>query len=207
MIEQTGDGGVVEMPKGVAAPEPKLTRKNVFGRILSAIVAKKPGDLHQAKIERDIQQMQFNLRVMSYYVVTKLGGTYKAKQTLGPLTDDEIAQRSDASVTLMSTLMFTIQAAEEIIVRNGLLGEYQSQCQRLQARLQGGYPSPSEDELRKMRSMLESMMIKGAGNGKGLADAEDGGLGGVQLSDAGAEGEHPVDQEGVRGDKPGTALG
>jgi hypothetical protein len=161
----------------------------LLGRLAREIGAKAPGQIDAAKVQQELNGIRFGLRCM----MGNREAGYRARKNI-PIPDSEIDPRADSTLTLIMNVFQFVRAAEDVIVRHGLDGEYKAQVAHLQAAVAAGLPQPTTVELEALQKMLGRM-------GKGADDGE----GGVQLSDAGGEGERAVGAEGVPDHRGETA--
>ena len=180
VVVNSGDGGVVGPQALPTVPQvPRLG--SVVARLGRELRAKAPGPIDASKVGLELQDIRFGLRCM----MGNREAGYRARKNI-PLADSAIDPKADATLTLIMNVFMYVRAAEDVIVRHGLKDEYVAQTAHLQNAIAAGVPQPTQVELEALQEMLGKM-------GKG---ADDGG--GVQLSDAGGEGDGPVGPEGLR---------
>lgn len=160
--------------------------KNVgfFHRLLTEARLPKPQFVDARKANSVIVGVRFGLRCL----MTQ--GGYKVRKGITDLTDEQIVKRADATVSMITSVMLSIQAAETVILRHGLKDEYDELVLKLQEDLGNMMPQPTEEELEKLKALLTT---GGDGDGIKLSDATEGSDGTVdtkglqdhQLSDAG----------------------
>jgi len=148
----------------------------------------RPKDIDADKVDMELSGVRFGLRCLM------VQGGFKVRKGIKDLDNEQILARADATVTLIMNVFMFVRAAEDVIVRHGLVDEYKAQCAKLQNAIEKMMPQPNEAELVKLREAL-GMMAKGAADGQGESA-------GVRLSEAGGDGDGTVDQVGVRGDQP-----
>ena len=183
----------MEPENGKVGPEllptvPQVPRLgSLVGRLAREVRTKAPGPIDAARVQQELAGIRFGLRCM----MGNREAGFRARNKI-PLGDSEIDARADATLTLIMNVFQFVRAAEDVIVRHGLTDEYKAQVAHLQAAVASGMPQPTQVELEALQKMLGQM---------GGQDGE----GGVQLSDAGAEGDRPVGSEGVRTDRGASA--
>ena len=102
-------------------------------------------------------------------------------------TDAEIQTRADVFITSILNRELLMAAAEYVIVRHGLVTEYNSMCEKLGSEIQGTYPMPSAEDLEKIKRMLVQQHTEGGQDGV--------------IPEVGKGSEREVDSAGVRGDQ------
>jgi hypothetical protein len=182
---QLGDSAVGPQALPTVPKVPGLG--SLVSRIVREIRAKPPAVIDAAKVQQELAGIRFGLRCM----MGNREAGYRARKMI-PLEEKEIDARADATLTLIMNVFQFVRAAEDVIVRHGLSAEYTAQVAHLQTAVATGMPQPTHVELEALQEMLGKM--KGADDG------------GVQLSDAGGEGERAVGEEGIQ-DHRGEAAG
>ena len=88
-------------------------------------------------------------------------------------TDTEIQTRADVFITSILNRELLMAAAEYVIVRHGLVTEYNSMCEKIGSEIQGSYPMPTAEDLEKIKAMLVQQQFEGGKHGN-VPEAGDG---------------------------------
>ena len=115
-------------------------------------------------------------------------GGYRVRKGITDLTDEQIVQRADKTVSMITGVLLSIQAAEAVILRHGLKDEYDDLVLKLQEDLGNVMQQPTEEDVNRLKVELAG----GDGDGIKLSDAAETGIGAVdpegvqdhQLADA-----------------------
>lgn len=166
---------------------PKVPKmRPLVARLVSELKARPPVEISGERVKQELDGVRFGLRCM----MANSGAGFRARKAIleqvHGMADAAVDQRADATLTLIMNVFQFVRAAEDVIVRHGLLDEYKAQVAHLQDAVGRLVSMPSSAQLEALKATLEQM-------GKGGADGE----GGVKLSDAGAEGDGAVGPEGV----------
>ena len=184
-------GGAIELPGN--PPIPNSAKKDgILKRLWAELHTRDPQLIDVEKVNAELSGIRFGLRCMM------VQGVYRVRKGID-MTDDQILQRADATLTLISNVFMFVRAAEDVITRHGLETEYKAQLADLQKGIMNFVPQPSGVELEKLQAMLGTM-AKGAGNGEGNGE-------GIHLSDSGDASVDGVGEESVLGDQPEDAKG
>lgn len=181
-----GDGMAIEPQALPAVPKvPKL--RPLAARLWAAVRARRPTQIDAEKVEAELAGVRFGLRCMMGNREAGFRARSAILKQVPGMGDAEVDKRADATLTLIMNVFQFVRAAEDVIVRHGLADEYKAQVAHLQDAIGRRVTLPSMEQLEALKKTL-GQMGKGDGNGEG----------GIQLSDAGGEGNGAVGQGGVQ---------